>query len=118
MDRSAENNISFGEKMRYKRGSAYSIAEVLNKKNFINMSFFKKIITLTNYWRYTLHGDIDFHKGKKMLKLLKDYNFLTLLLPLAYLISLRDIFLNKVEKTHIEFNKNIKKSKISVENLN
>jgi len=118
MDRSAENNISFGKKMRYTRGSAYCIAEVLNKKNFTDMSFFNKIITITNYWRYTIHGDINFQKGKKMLKPLKDYKFLTLLFPLAYLITLRDIFLNKVEKTHIEFNKNIKKSKISVENLN
>ena len=118
MDRSAENNISFGKKMRYTRGSAYCIAEVLNKKNFTDMSFFNKIITITNYWRYTIHGDINFQKGKKMLKPLKDYKFLTLLFPLAYLITLRDIFLNKVEKTHIEFNNNIKKTKISVKIFN
>ena len=34
MDRSAENNISFGKKMRYTRGSAYCIAEVLNWAGF------------------------------------------------------------------------------------
>ena len=34
------------------------------------------------------------------------------------IICLRDIMLGKIEKTHIEFDKNIKNRKISVELLN
>ena len=53
-----------------------------------------------------------------MLKPLKENGFLVLLFPFAYILSLKDILLNKVEKTHIEFSQNIKKAKISIENLN
>ena len=118
MDRSAENSISFGKKIRYTRGSAYCIAEELNKKKFSDMGFFKKIKTIINFWRYTIHGDIKFRNAKKMLKPLKENGFLVLLFPFAYIFSLKDILLNKVEKTHIEFSQNIKKAKISIENLN
>lgn len=118
MDRSAENSISFGKKLRYCRGSAYCIAEVEKTDEFNSHNLFKKIKIIINYWRYSIHGDILFLKAKKMLEPVKRNIFYSLLYPISYLICLYDNFLNKVEKTHIEFNNNIKKTKISVKIFN
>ena len=118
MDRSAKNSISFGKKLRYCRGSAYCIAEVEKMNEFNSHNLFKKIKIIINYWRYSIHGDIIFLEAKKMLEPVKRNFFYSLLYPISYLICLRDNFLNKVEKTHIEFNNNIKKTKISVKIFN
>jgi len=118
MDRSAENSISFGKKLSYCRGSAYSIASDDYKKNFLNYSLLLKLKTVLNYWRYSVHGDIKFLRAKKMFKATNNNPYYKVLFPLAYLVCAWDNILGKVEKTHIEFNKNIKKTKITVDKLN
>tara|TARA_Y100000996_G_scaffold241894_1_gene190311 strand:- start:526 stop:1515 length:990 start_codon:yes stop_codon:yes gene_type:complete len=118
MDRSAENSISFGKKLLYCRGSAYCISKVETQTNFEKHSFFKKLKIIINYWRYTFHGDIDFWKAKNMLIPTRNNFMYMLLYPLSIIICIRDNLLNKVEKTHIEFEKNIKRKKIKIELLN
>ena len=118
MDRSAENSISFGKKLQYCRGSVYSISKVENEDNFKTHSFFKKIKIITNYWRYSFHGDISFWKAKKMLYATRKNIMYILLYPLSLLICLRDNIYGKVEKTHLEFDENIRKKKIKIEYLN
>ena len=118
MDRSAKNSISFGKKLRYCRGSAYCIAEIENINEFNSHNLFQKIKLIINYWRYSIHGEIIFFEAKKMLEPVNRNIFYSLLYPISYFICLRDILLNKVEKTHIEFNNNIKKTEISVKIFN
>lgn len=118
MDRTAENSVSFAKKLRYCRGSAYCIARVETLNSFDKHSFLKKIIIITNFWRYSIHGDIDFFKAKKMLNPADKNILYSILYLLALLICLRDKLLNKVEKTHIEFENNIKNKKITIKIYN
>lgn len=108
MNRSAENSVSFGKKLQYTRGSAYCIAAEETTENFKKKKIILRLITVIKYWRYVLHADISFLKAIQMLSPIKNNYFYTFLFPLSLLLYLRDLFLNKVEKTHIEFNKNIK----------
>jgi len=118
MDRNCENSISFGKKLRYCRGSAYCIAEVENLQEFNQHKFLKKFKIILNYWRYSIHGDINFLKAKEMFEPSKKNIFYTILYPLSYIVCFCDNFLDKVEKTHIEFNKNTKQAKISINIFN
>lgn len=118
MDRSAENSISFGKKLLYCRGSAHCISIVETPEHFDKHSFFKKIQAITNFWRYSIHGDINFWKAKKMLKPINRNIFYIFFYIFAAVICLRDIIIGKIEKTHIEFDRNIKNRKISVKLLN
>ena len=118
MNRNAKNSVSFGSKLQYTRGSAYCIATEEKQHNFYKKNLISKLTTIVKFWRYSLHGDIKFKKTMKMLWPLKNNKFYILLFPISYLYYLRDNLLNKVEKTHIEFNKNIKKSEIKINILN
>jgi glycosyltransferase involved in cell wall biosynthesis len=118
MDRSAINSISFGKKLRYCRGSAFCIAEEETNLKFKKYSLLQKLKIILNFWRYTIHGDINFLKAKKMLEPTNKNFFYTIVYPFSYLICIRDNILGKVEKTHIEFNKNIKNTTITLEHLN
>jgi len=118
MDRTAENSVSFGKKLRYCRGSAYCIAKVETLNSFAKHSFFKKITIITNFWRYSIHGDLNFFKAKKILKPTDKNILYSILYLLALIVCLRDKLFNKVEKTHIEFENNIKNKKITIKNYN
>ena len=118
MDRGAENSVSFGKKIQYTRGSVYCIALVETEKKFQRKNLFSKILIVINYWRYSIHGDISFNKALKMLKPIKKNYLYAFLFPISYMISLRDLFLNKVKKTHIEFEKNKKNSIIKIRKFN
>tara|TARA_A100001011_G_C14228503_1_gene807712 strand:+ start:344 stop:1330 length:987 start_codon:yes stop_codon:yes gene_type:complete len=118
MDRSAENSVSFGKKLSYSRGSAYCIAKIETLDRFNSYIFSKKLKIILNYWRYCIHGDIKFLKAKEMFAVTKSNWFYSLLYIFSFGICLIDIILGKVEKTHIEFNKNIKSSKVKITELN
>lgn len=114
MNRGAENSVSFGNKMRYTRASAYSIGLSETKKIFNNRNFFSRIKLILNYWRYTLHGDIKYAKAQKIFPIINKNILYKFIYIFSYFIYLRDILINKVEKTHLEFEKNIKKTKIDI----
>ena len=118
MNRGANNSVSFGKKIQYCRGSVYCIATEETQKKFEKKPMISKILIIINYFRYSIHGDINFNKALKMLKPIKNNYFYTLLFPISYMISLRDRFLKKVIKTHLEFEKNKNNSKISINLLN
>ena len=107
MDRTAKNSISFGNTLSYCRGSAYSISKVETLKNFYSKFFLKRIKIALNFWRYTIHGDINFTKAKSMFKPLNQNYFYIFLYPISFFLCIRDNILGKVRKTHIEFNKNM-----------
>jgi glycosyltransferase involved in cell wall biosynthesis len=118
MDRTAKNSVSFGKKFCYTRGSAHCIAQVETLDNFKKHSLASKIKTIINFWRYSIHGDINFLQAKNMLEPLKKNILYSLLYLISWIICVRDNMLDRVEKTHIEFMKNINNKKIIIENLN
>jgi len=118
MNRNAKNSVTFSKKMRYTRGSAYCVAINETKKNFNSKKLTLKIKTILHFWRYTLHGDLSFMKALNMVKPLKNNYLYSLLYPISYIIYLIDLIFDKVEKTHIEFEKNIKIAKIKTEIFN
>jgi|TARA_B110000438_G_C15693539_1_gene597859 glycosyltransferase involved in cell wall biosynthesis len=111
----AKNSVSYGKKMSYCRGSAYCIAEEQKMNDFNEFTIIRKMRLIINYWRYCFHGDINFLKAKKMWEVTNNKWYFILIYPIAFLICLRDMLLNKVEKTHIEFEKNITKAKITID---
>ena len=58
------------------------------------------------------------NKAINLAQPIKNNKLYLLLYPISLLISVRDVILKKVEKTHIEFNKNIKNTKIDVNIFN
>ena len=117
MDRNANLSVSFGDKLQYCKGSAYCISKVDNFKNFKKKNYFSRLSTIIKYWRYSFHGDIKLFKAKKLWGITKKNSYTLLLWPLSFAFIMRDILLNKVEKTHIEFNKNIRNYKITKKKL-
>lgn len=118
MDRSAENSVSFGKKMSYCRGSAYCISKLETLSIFNKKKIKERIIIILNYWRYTLHGDIPFGKGLNMMKPIKKNILYCLIYPFSLILAFRDVLLNKVDKTHKEFEKNKRIAKILKLRLN
>ena len=117
MDRSAKNSVSFGKKLSYCRGSAYCISIVEKYERFKSYPLPKKIKTIINYWRYCIHGDIKFFKAKNMFEITRNNWLYTILYIFSCVISLIDIASSKVEKTHIEFERNIRNNKIEIDKL-
>ena len=114
MDRTAENSISHGNKMQYCRGSSYSIAHTVTEGRFKKLNLKSKVKTIMTYIRYSIHGDIRLIDQIKNWQVARsNIGFFLIILPLSYLLTLRDLLLNKVEKTHLEFNQNIIKAEIS-----
>ncbi len=118
MDRNAENGVNNENKLKYTRGSAYCVSKDETQRVFNEKNFIFKIKTVINYWRYTIHGDINLNKAINMVKPIKNNYLYLFLYPISLLISYRDMILNKVEKTHIEFEQNIKSTKIDVQIFN
>jgi len=114
MDRKTPNSISFSKKLSYCRGSAYCIASVETDDHFKKHSFISKWKIVIDYWRYSIHGDLNYFKAKKMFEPTNRIFLYSLLYLFSYAIVLRDLLLGKVEKTHIMFDHNLKKTKISV----
>ena len=112
-----KNSISFGKKLCYSRGSAHCIAQVETLDNFKKHSLASRIKIIINFWRYSIHGDINFVQAKNMLEPVKKNILYSLLYLISWIICLRDNMLDKVEKTHIEFLKNINSKKIIIEHL-
>jgi glycosyltransferase involved in cell wall biosynthesis len=117
MDRGAENSVSFGTKLQYCRGSAYSLARTLSVKKYEAMSIFSKIQKVVNYFRYCSHGDIPFFEAVKIWQVIQDKKWLICLYSIAILIVLFDLLRNKVIKTHIEFEHNKKLADINIKHF-
>ena len=105
MNRKSNLNVSFGSKLQYCRGSAYCIAKLESFNNFKKKNYLSRIKTIINYWRYSFHGDLKLLEAKKLWRITNKNSLTLLIWPFSLIFILRDILLNKVEKTHVEFNK-------------
>ena len=111
MDRSAENSISHGNKIQYTKGSLMGITQ---NKFFYKLSIFWRINTVIKYVRFSIHSDIGFSKKLLSWKVLKRNPLYFLVFPAGYLLAIRDNYKNKVEKTFIEFEKNINQHNLQI----
>lgn len=114
MNRDASDSVSFGKKMRFNRGMTYSMINYLNIDNLKSHSITQKILDLTNLWRYSIHGDLSIKKIFKIWPLIAKKPYLVVFYLSGMILAIHDILLNKVEKTHLEFEKNKKNNKISI----
>ena len=109
----SHDSISFGKTMRYTRGWAHSIAINSDIKSFSGYSLKKKFLTVINYWRYVYHGDINIYKAKNMWGVTKYNNYYLFFLPISSLYIIWDVLTKKIDKTHIEFEKNKNRANIN-----
>lgn len=116
MDRGAENSISFGEKLSYCKGSAYAIA-TSDIQKFKSSTIKSKFLSVINYFRYSFHGDISLNDAIVLWPAINANRFWVLIYPVAMLFALRDCWVGKVEKTHLEFEKNIEIATITKQSL-
>lgn len=118
MDRSAENSVSHGKKMQYCRGSAHAIAGTVTEKKFSDLSLIQRIKCVLNYFRYSIHGDIDILNAIKLWSVLNNRSYLICIYPISYFLGLFDLIRNKVEKTHLEFDHNKDIASITLSKFN
>tara|TARA_B100000989_G_scaffold7163_3_gene4948 strand:+ start:2490 stop:3470 length:981 start_codon:yes stop_codon:yes gene_type:complete len=116
MDRTQENSVSFGKKLQYCRGSAYAIAETTPKNKFSTFTLKKRMNILLNFWRYSFHGDISLKDSMQLWDLARSKMSFALM-PVSLLLCLRDLILDKVDKTHLEFNNNLEKIVITIKHF-
>ena len=112
MDRNSDLSVSFGNKLRYCRGSLYCIVRTTNKKKFYTLNALGRLKLLLNYARYSIHSDYKYSISKNKWSISKNKKNYFLYYIIAYLICMRDHLLGKVEKTHREFDINKKKYSI------
>ena len=113
MDRNANLSVSFGDKLRYCRGSLYAIIYTVNVKKFYNLCTLKKVKLILNYARYSIHSDLNYSASKNKWVISKGKKNYFFYFFLSYLICIGDHLLGKVEKTHREFDLNKKKYKVT-----
>jgi glycosyltransferase involved in cell wall biosynthesis len=108
------NAISFSGKMQFCRGYAYALAESYSNLRQYKYSFFHKLTSVTNFLRYSIHGDIPFLQSIELWKGNTSLLFLFMMIPGAIVLALKDRLGGKVVKTHIDFEKNIQNSIIQI----
>lgn len=118
MDRKAPESISFGKKLQYTRGMAYSIAKSEAGAKFVRRSVYTKCSLIVRYWRYCWHGELDFVKAKKMWRVTRKNSWPLMLYPIALLFVIMDLARCKVEKTHQCFDKAKTTAKVQICILN
>ena len=116
MDRTAPGSVSFGKRMEYNRGKAYAISISDTGYHFSRLDLIKKLWKVTNYWRYSLLGEVDFLKSIGMWSVVSRNPLYLLLYPAGGLLALRDIIKGKVVMTHRDFDHANKSVKMTVTN--
>jgi len=118
MDRKAPGSVSFGKKLEYTRGMAYSISIAEDELSFVRRNFLMKCNLIVRYWRYCFHGEIEVKKAKKMWCVTRNNSWTMLFWPISFLYVIKDLVQRKVVKTHRDFEKAKASAKIKVVILN
>ncbi|MEH6590010.1 MAG: glycosyltransferase family A protein [Halioglobus sp.] len=113
-----KNCLSLSGKMRYNRGHAHAIA-LTHRFARKNITTRERLWRIVNFGRYCIHGDISlFYAVRNWRDNSGSALALIALLPISLLMSIKDRLQNKVEKTHLEFEKAIEIVEFSREVLN
>ena len=111
MNRSESNSISYTKGIRYCRGSAFAMHGHITKKFCRNFeeTFIKELyMDLILLARYAFNGDLGSRFIRQTVPSSVNVFFLRAAMFIGYLFSLRDRISGGLEKTHKEFDKNIK----------
>ena len=115
MDRTAENSVSHGKKMQYCKGSAYALAHTIGLQEFTKMSFLDRVLKTIHYFRYCIHGDIALMQSLSMWPVIFKKPYMISFYVISLVLAFYDIWRNKVEKTHVEFNQNKEVASINIQ---
>lgn len=109
----SKHAISYTHKFVYSKGKAVSIAQIYNNLAKKHKKEFNLFLDIFTYLRFSIHGDISL---KKMFQFFPDKYWLliSVVLPIAFIFSIRDRFRKIVDKTHIKFEAASLKYKLDV----
>jgi glycosyltransferase involved in cell wall biosynthesis len=95
--------ISFSGKMEYCRGRAYALAAVEENTRKYRQNSRRRWWQLVTYIRCSIHGEIGMRQAAKMWGKNSSLFVFILMVPVAYLLALKDRLQGKVRKTHRDF---------------
>ncbi|QJC55778.1 GalNAc(5)-diNAcBac-PP-undecaprenol beta-1,3-glucosyltransferase [Polaromonas vacuolata] len=110
----AVNAISFSGKMKYSRGRAHALAESVRNLKSYPKALFVKFWRVTTFVRYCVHGDLRAAEAVELWNKNTSKFVLFSVLPIAFLLVIKDLLQRKVHKTHVEFEKAKKTCRISI----
>lgn len=109
----SKHAISYTNKFTYSKGKAVSISQIYNNLARKHKKEFNLILDIFTYLRFSIHGDISL---KKMFQLFPGayWPLISVILPIAYIFSIRDRVRKMVDKTHVKFEAAALKYKLDV----
>ena len=116
-NRTTDNSISFGKKIRYSRGQSFAIARNDKAEGFLRQSMFQRIKKVSNYWRLSMHGDLKFAAAKRAWPITRFYNIWLAALPISIILVALDRVRGRVEKTHFLFNEGMNAEVIRMDSM-
>lgn len=95
--------ISFSGKMEYCRGRAYAIATIEKDTRMYRQNLRRRWWQLITYIRCSVHGELGLRQAAKMWGQNSSLSAFILMVPVGYLLALKDRLQGKVSMTHREF---------------
>ncbi len=110
----AEHSISFSRKMEYCRGRTYAIAKLEGNLRRYPKSIATRLWHLLTYQRCSIHGEIPREQALVLWEGNTPSALYYSLLPLAWLLAMKDRLQGKVRRTHRDFDIAARKVEISI----
>jgi glycosyltransferase involved in cell wall biosynthesis len=97
------NSISFSGRMEYCRGRAYALASIENNTRMYRQNLRGRWWQLITFIRCSMHGEIDMRQAAKMWGQNSSLSAFILMIPVAFVLALKDRMQGKVRMTHRDF---------------
>jgi glycosyltransferase involved in cell wall biosynthesis len=95
--------VSFSGKMEYCRGRAYALASIESSTRMYRQNLHGRWWQLITFIRCSMHGEIDMLQAAKMWGQNSSLYAFILMVPVAFLLALKDRLQGKVKMTHRDF---------------
>lgn len=99
----APNCISFSGRMEYCRGRAYALASIEKNTRMYRQNLRVRWWQLVTFIRCSIHGEIGISQAAKMWGQNSSLSAFILMVPVAFLLALKDRLQGKVIMTHRDF---------------
>lgn len=99
----APHCISFSDKMEYCRGRAYAIAILEKNLKSYPKTLTSKLWALVTFIRCCIHGELSFLESMRLWGTNCPIIVFLTMVPVAFVLAIKDILQRKVIKTHREF---------------
>ena len=110
----AAHCISFSRKMQYCRGRAYALAKLQGNLRRYPKPIAAKLWQLVTYLRCSIHGELPLQRARLLWADNTSSAIYYSMLPIAWLLALRDRVQGKVRKTHRDFDLASREVEISI----